>query len=215
MKLTYRIMVLCAILLCTICSCNRSGQPGNEGNNDQNERYRAIAQSDFQDKARRYNADTSYLIIVDYSIPSNKDRLFVWDTEQDKIVEQFWCAHGFGGGSTADTPVFSNSPGSNCSSLGWFLIDPSVGVSVHYGYQYHAVDGLDASNSNARRRQILIHPWSSVSNDEAAQINHPMQLDYRCAGCFTVSDNAFQTIDRYVKSRNKRILLLAVDGQFE
>lgn len=179
---------------------------------DLNERYRNMVHSKFQRQASVRNADTRYLIIVDYSIPSNHERLFVWDNECDGIVEKFWCAHGLGGNSTAERPEFSNLPGSNCSSLGWYLIDRSVGVSVHYGYKYHAVDGLDSSNSNARRREILIHPWHSVSNDEAAQIDHPMNLDYRCAGCFTISDIAFQTIDRYIRSTNSRILLYAING---
>jgi len=60
---------------------------------------------------------------------------------------------------------------------------------------------------------ILVHAWPSVSRDEAAQIDHPMRLDGRSAGCFTVSENAYQTIDRYVKSRNKRILIWAADGR--
>lgn len=179
---------------------------------DVSDHYRTIVNTEFVNKARQHNADTRYLILVDYSIPSNDYRLFIWDTEQDKIVEKFWCAHGFGGGSTPERPVFSNTLGSNCSSLGWFLIERGVGVSSHWGYQYHAVDGLDASNSNARRRQILIHPWSSVTRDYEAKISQPMNLDGRCAGCFTTTDEGYKTIDRYVKSRTKRILLYAIDG---
>lgn len=177
-----------------------------------NERYRSLVQTHFLQKARAYNADTRYLIIVDYSIPSNNDRLFIWDNEKEKIVEKFWCAHGFGGNSTADRPEFSNVPGSNCSSLGWFLVDRSVGVSATYGYRYHAVDGLDPGNSNARKRQILIHPWSSVTTDCLNKIKHPMDLDYRSAGCFTTTDEGFSTIDRYVKSCQKKVLLYAIDS---
>lgn len=212
MKHIYRIIVLCAVLVFAVCSCGQSSQAGNGGGNDLDRRYRSMVHSEFQDRVRRHNADSRYLIIVDYSIPSNKDRLFIWDAEQDRIIEKFWCAHGFGGGSTAEKPVFSNTYGSNCSSLGWFAIDKAVGVSARYGYKYHAVDGFDATNSNARQREILVHAWPSVSHDEAAKIDHPMRMDYRSAGCFTVSEKAYLTIDRYIKSRNKCILIWAIDG---
>lgn len=202
---------LCVVFFVVIaiasCSCEKAtSQPP-----DLNERYRGIVNTEFPERARQHKADTRYLILVDYSIPSNDYRLFIWDTEQDCIVEKFWCAHGFGGGSTPEKPVFSNTPGSNCSSLGWYRVDCAVGKSAHYGYNYHAVDGMDATNSNARSRQILIHPWVSVTRDYEAQIDHPMKLDMRCAGCFTTTDDGFLTIDRYVKSATKRLLLVAID----
>lgn len=195
-------------------NCSQSSNTADSAiSKDISDRYRSIVNTEFINKAHQHNADTRYLILVDYSIPSNDYRLFIWDTEQDKIVEKFWCAHGFGGGSTPERPMFSNTFGSNCSSLGWFLIERGVGVSSHWGYEYHAVDGKDASNSNARRRQILIHPWSSVTRDYEAKISSPMNLDGRCAGCFTTTDEGYRTIDQYVKSRQKRILLYAFDGQ--
>lgn len=203
------------MILAGITGCNRLVNADSSvlySTNDPNKRYREIVHNQFQDKARQYGADTRYLILVDYSIPSNDYRLFIWDTEQDNIVEKFWCAHGFGGGSTPERPVFSNTLNSNCSSLGWFLIDRSVGRSAKYGYDYHAVDGLDASNSNARRREILIHQWHSVTHDCEAKIDRPMDLDMRCAGCFTTTDEGYKTIDRYIKSRSKRLLLYAIDG---
>lgn len=179
---------------------------------DVSNHYRDFVHAKFQDRVERHNADGRYLLIVDYSIPSNDYRLFIWDTEQDCIVEKFWCAHGRGGGSTPKTPVFSNTPGSKCSSLGWYLVDKSVGVSYHWGYKYHAVDGLDTSNSNARSRQILIHPWSSVTRDYKARISRPMSTDGRCEGCFTTTDEGFATIDKYVKSCHKLMLLVAING---
>lgn len=202
------------LMMCTVaCNARTESSQTEETSPTEvlSERYKDIVHSTFQSKARQHKADTRYLILVDYSIPSNDYRLFIWDAEQDCIVEKFWCTHGFGGGSTPDRPVFSNTPGSNCSSLGWYLVDRGVGVSGKYGYDYHAVEGLDASNSNARRREILIHSWSSVDRDYEAQIDHPMKLDMRCAGCFTTTDEGFKTIDRYVKSRQKRMLLVAID----
>lgn len=210
MKYNFSLLVaLIAVIAFAGCHSNENSSTVSL---DDYDRYREIFCTEFLQKARMHNADTRYLILVDYSMPSNQDRMFIWDLEQDKVVEKFWCAHGFGGESTAERPVFSNTLDSNCSSLGWFLVDRSVGRSVHYGYNYHAVDGLDACNSNARRREILIHAWESVTRDHNARINHPMSLDYRSAGCFTTTDEGYKTIDQYVKSRNKRILLYAIDG---
>lgn len=209
----FAIIVVALSIAVSFTKCSQSSNTADSAiSTDISDHYRAIVNTEFVNKARQHNADTRYLILVDYSIPSNDYRLFIWDTEQDKIVEKFWCAHGFGGGSTPERPVFSNTFGSNCSSLGWFLIERGVGVSSHWGYQYHAVDGLEASNSNARRRQILIHPWSSVSHDYEAKISRPMNLDGRCAGCFTTTDEGYKLIDQYVRSRTKRILLYAIDG---
>lgn len=201
------------IIAISFTNCSRSGNTVDSSiSTDPDACYRDFVKSEFFSKARQHKADTRYLILVDYSIPSNQDRLFIWDTEKDGIVEKLWCAHGFGGGSTPERPVFSNTLNSNCSSLGWFLIDCSVGRSTKYGYDYHAVDGLDASNSNARRREILIHQWHSVTHDCEAKIDRPMDLDMRCAGCFTTTDEGYKTIDRYIKSRSKRLLLYAIDG---
>lgn len=214
--MSQKISTVCLLMIISLAmiSCNNKEDAFSENASveDLNARYRNMIHNEFMSRARQHRADTRILILVDYSIPSNSDRLFIWDIEQDKIVEKFWCAHGFGGSSTAENPEFSNVVGSNCSSLGWFLVDRSVGVSSNWGYKYHAVDGLDACNSNARRRELLIHPWSSVTYDYQMQIKGPMVLDGRSAGCFTTTEDGFNTIDRYVKSQNKRILLWAFNG---
>lgn len=206
------LVLLAALITLHFCSTPSTPNVQEMDAKELSAHYRPLVHAEFAGKAAQYRADTRYLILVDYSIPSNHNRLFVWDTELDGIVEQFWCAHGFGGQSTAERPEFSNELGSNCSSLGWFLVERSVGKSPRWGYNYHAVDGLDACNSNARQRQLLIHPWGSVGADAAAQIDHPMALDGRSAGCFTTSEDGFLTIDRYVKESSRRLLLLAIDG---
>ena len=91
---------------------------------------------DYKELALAIPSESQYVILVDYSIPSNKPRMFVYDYKEEKIVKKFWCAHGFGGGSTDSIPVFSNKPGSNCSSLGLYSIDKWEGTSSNYGYKY-------------------------------------------------------------------------------
>jgi len=214
MRLSTTLAAVISILTIILSGCSGSNNTTSNPEPEPpiSDRYRSVVHGIFPSMANHHHADTRYLFIVDYSIPSNKDRFFIWDSEADEIVEQFWCAHGAGGYSTPQRPEFSNISGSNCSSLGWYLVDRSVGVSYQYGYKYHPVDGLDSTNSNARQRQILIHPSSFVEYDEAMQIEEPMKLDFRCAGCFTVGNSAYEIIDHYIKSRQKRILLWAIDG---
>lgn len=202
------VVVMVVAMSSMTVSCKAKGK--SEGSSS--DRYRVLVHKTLSDRALQYGASTRYMLLCDFSIPSNHDRFFVWDTEKDGIVYATWCAHGLGGNSTAEKPEFSNRVGSNCSSLGLYVVDRSTGVSPRYGYTYHGLDGLDATNSNARVRQVIIHYWSSVTNDWEAQISQPMRCDYRSAGCFTLPEPGFWKVDEYIKGENKRMLLLAIDG---
>lgn len=179
---------------------------------DLSDRYRSLVHKTLDTRAKNNNASTRYMLLADFSIPSNHDRFFVWDTEKNGIVYATWCAHGLGGNSTDEKPEFSNRVGSNCSSLGLYVVDRSTGVSPRYGYTYHGMDGMDVTNSNARVRQIIIHYWRSVTSDWEAQISRPMRCDYRSAGCFTLPEPGFWKVDQYIKADSKRMLLLAING---
>ncbi|WP_410220424.1 murein L,D-transpeptidase catalytic domain-containing protein [Pedobacter sp.] len=72
---------------------------------------------------KKNQLDTAICIMVDMSIPSGKNRLFVYDFKQKKVIISGLCAHGVGGGSTATKPVFSNEVGSNCTSLGKYKVN--------------------------------------------------------------------------------------------
>lgn len=206
------LFLLFCITLLAACSFNNGTPKGNGGSANLDNKYRSMVHSVLNGNASRHKASRRYLMLVDYSIPSNKDRFFVWDTEADGIVYATWCAHGCGGNSTAERPEFSNRPGSKCSSLGLYIVEKDTGVSPSWGYTYHAVDGLDKTNSNARSRQIVIHYWHSVTSDWQNKISEPMRCDRRSEGCFTLPEPSFWEIDKYIKSEPKRILLYAIDG---
>lgn len=57
---------------------------------------------------------TEYCLLVDYGRHSGRVRFFLWDFQKEKQVMKSLCAHGYGKGSTARKPVFSNEPGSFC-----------------------------------------------------------------------------------------------------
>ena len=207
-------MAIFMMIACVIAACSPNNGNLKEigGNEELDDKYRDMVHSVLNNRAKQHKASTRYMMLVDFSIPSNKDRFFVWDTEKDGIVYATWCAHGCGGGSTDEKPVFSNRPKSNCSSLGMYIVERGTGVSQRWGYTYHAVDGLDKTNSNARRREIIIHYWGSVTNDWQNKISEPMRCDHRSEGCFTLPEPSFWEIDKYIKSEPKRILLYAIDG---
>lgn len=209
--------VVSAMFAVLIASCNRDNTTPvltyEEVVDTLSNYYRPMLKNVYLSKAEKYKASKKLMFFVDFKTLSHHDRFFVWDAEQDKIVYACWCAHGMGGESTDSVPQFSNVVGSNCSSLGWYLVDRAKGKSPTYGYSYHAVDGLDKTNSNARRRQILIHHWYSVTVDSHVKIKRPMRADYRSAGCFTLADEAFVKIDSFVKATPERILLYAFNGK--
>lgn len=65
---------------------------------------------------------TEYCLLVDYGRHSGRVRFFLYDFDSGKPVLKSLCAHGYGKGSTARKPVFSNESGSFCSSLGHYRI---------------------------------------------------------------------------------------------
>lgn len=117
------------------------------------------------------------LVIVDFTLPSNVNRLTVYKHEFDwpgmRQVLHAKVAHGENTGGLYALN-FSNEVGSHMSSKGTFITaETYIGK---YGYSLR-LDGVDVGvNSNARRRNIVVH-GSSYVNDENAG---------RSWGCFTV-----------------------------
>ncbi|KQM72747.1 hypothetical protein ASE74_21945 [Pedobacter sp. Leaf216] len=146
--------------------------------------------------------DTSIAIMVDMSIHSGKNRIFVYDFKQKAITVEGLCAHGVGGGSTPAKPVFSNKEGSYCTSLGKYKVKgrsySNWGIHVHY-----KMFGLEQSNSNAFKRIVVLHSYTPVPNQEI----YPQTLFGQSAGCPVLSDGTMLKIDVLLKNRKKPVLL--------
>lgn len=100
--------------------------------------------------------------IIDFSKPSTEKRLFILDLKNQKLLYHTYVAHGKNTGENLATK-FSNIQGSNQSSLGLY----STGESYQgkHGYSLR-LDGLEKGfNDNARRRAVVIHSASYVSED--------------------------------------------------
>lgn len=105
--------------------------------------------------------DHSLLTVIDMSLSANKNRLFLIDVANKKILHKSIVAHGKNsGGEYAKT--FSNEVGSFKSSIGFYKTGETYtgkhGLSLR-------LDGLEYSNSNARKRAIVIHSADYVSEN--------------------------------------------------
>ena len=94
------------------------------------------------------------LTVIDYSLPSNKQRMWVFDVRNERLLYNTYVAHGRNsGGNNANH--FSNRESSKESSLGTYITkDTYIG---HKGYSLN-IKGLDRGfNSNALSRRVVVH----------------------------------------------------------
>lgn len=150
-----------------------------------------------------FNED--YCVLVDFSRPSGEDRMAIIDLKTLSVLDTGPCAHGKGEGNSAWKPRFSNKEGSKCSSLGNFKI-AEKSYSANVGLCF-ALDGLDSSNDNARRRHILIH--SSRYVDIMHHLTSYLPLSNASWGCFTTSPAMLKKIEAICDKSKKPILLYA------
>lgn len=93
------------------------------------------------------------LTIIDFSKPSNEERLFIIDLCTNKIVHRSLVAHGVNSGGLY-ARNFSNDENSHQSSLGFYV------TTTTYSGKYELalrLDGMEYSNSHANSRGIVIH----------------------------------------------------------
>lgn len=102
-------------------------------------------------------AADSRLAVIDYSVPSTEQRMWVFDLADQgnpALLYREYVAHGQGSGGNVPTR-FSNRDGTHATSLGLFRT-----AETYYGSNGYSMrmDGLDPGfNDNARRRAIVIH----------------------------------------------------------
>lgn len=150
--------------------------------------------------------DTKYCILIDFSIHSGRNRMFVWDFANDTIKYAGLCCHGYGNNANRGTqkvPKFSNEPGSLCSSLGRYKIGTraysSWGINVHY-----KLHGLDKTNSNAYRRIVVLHSHTPVPEKEIYPYHLPLGYSQ---GCPVVADGFMRKVDDLLKDTKKPMLM--------
>jgi hypothetical protein len=128
--------------------------------------------------------NTRYVTIVDFSLRSNKQRLFVVDLTTG-AVEGHVVAHGSGSdpGDTGYAKRFSNVVNSNASSLGFYATGEIY--SGKHGRSLR-LDGLSPTNTKVRARDVVIHGASYVREGSAKQ--------GLSSGCLALPTNAKDAI---------------------
>jgi len=102
------------------------------------------------------------ITIVDYSRPSNQNRLWVIDLKRKKVLFETLVAHGKGSGQLYATQ-FSNQLGSKQSSIGVFLTGQTY--CGHHGLSLD-LHGLEPGiNDQANKRHIVMHSAPYVSQE--------------------------------------------------
>ncbi|WP_174805187.1 murein L,D-transpeptidase catalytic domain family protein [Marinobacter daqiaonensis] len=94
------------------------------------------------------------LAVIDFSLPSSEQRLWIFDLEKRQLLMRDLVAHGRNSGDR-DATAFSNVEGSHQSSIGLFRAAESY--RGKHGYSLR-LDGLEPGfNDLARQRAIVIH----------------------------------------------------------
>ena len=102
------------------------------------------------------------ITIIDFSLRSDEERLWILDLNQGKVLFHCLVSHGRNSGENM-AENFSNIPGSNASSPGFYITGETYmgkhGLSL-------ALDGLEKGiNDKARARAIVLHGADYVSRD--------------------------------------------------
>ena len=159
-------------------------------------------------KANNFNE--KYYFLLDLSLPSGKNRFFVYDFTGKKVTDKNLVTHG-SCDKFDDNPdkwekaKFSNTTNSHCSMKGKYRKGKRdySGWGIHVKYWLH---GLEKTNSNAMNRVVVLHSWDAVSNEEI----YPQVLPLSW-GCPAVSDDFMRILDGKLQQSKSSVLLWIVE----
>ena len=151
--------------------------------------------------AKTKNFNTEYCFFIDMSLPSGKNRFFVYNLNKDSVEYSSLVAHGWGSykGNGNDELEFSNVPNSFKTSLGKYKIGGSYYGAYGLAYKLY---GLDPTNNNAYERAIVLHSYTSMPESET----YPNRI-CESAGCPMVNATFLAVLGKYIKSSQKPILM--------
>ena len=143
--------------------------------------------------------ENTTLTIVDFSFSSTKERMWVIDMENKKVVLQTLVSHGMNSG-TEYAKSFSNQNESFKSSLGFFITGETYngkhGISLKLDGQEYGL------NDNARERAVVVHGADYVSKKLA---NRQGYIG-RSQGCPAVAPEVAKKLINTIK--NKSVLFI-------
>jgi hypothetical protein len=145
----------------------------------------------------KYSNKTAFFI--DMKISSGKNRFFVYDLQNNRVVDKGLVAHGSGSETKVEGELkFSNVNNSLSTSLGKYYIGYSYNGDFGKAYKLH---GLDKTNDNAFLRNIVLHKYSKVPYEEQ---DTPICNSY---GCPMVNERFYKRIEKLIDASDKKIVL--------
>ena len=139
--------------------------------------------------------NTRYLSVVDYSLSSNKKRLWIFDMTSKKVAFHSLVAHGKNTGDEF-AKNFSNTEGSLQTSLGFFITENTYFGENGYSLKLRGMDS--GFNDAAMSRAIVMHGADYVSENFAAQ----HKRIGRSWGCPAVPRELADDIINSIKGKN-------------
>ena len=151
-------------------------------------------------KKNNYNQNVAFMI--DFSLHSGLNRFFVVDLKKGTLIKKGLVCHGSCKGENKSdiATVFSNTNDSYCTTLGMAVVGERAYSKWGKNYKYW-LDGLEKSNTNLRKRVVVLHAWEGVKDNEI----YPKSLALSW-GCPTVSIQFLDDLDVILKKNNKVLL---------
>lgn len=144
-------------------------------------------------KSGKLQSTVNLLSVCDFSLSSNKKRLWVIDLDEKKVLFNTLVAHGKGTGEEFATN-FSNTEDSHQSSLGFYVTEQTYNGDNGYSMRLFGMDR--GYNDAALERCIVMHGANYVSENF---IKSEKRLG-RSWGCPAVSREMAQPIINKIKN---------------
>ena len=154
--------------------------------------------------AKKHGYNTSTCFLIDMNIASGKNRFFIYNMQKETVLDAGLVAHGCCNKQWLNGRQYSNDVGCGCSSLGKYKVGfPYKG---RFGIAYKLF-GLDASNSNAFKRFVVLHSYQAVPDKEV----HPYPI-CQSDGCPMVSPAFMNKLAMVINASPQPILLQIFDS---
>ncbi len=135
------------------------------------------------------------LTIVDFSVSSAKERLYVINVKTGNILMAMAVAHGKNSGKGVFATNFSKEGGALTSRIGVFLTMNSY--HGHHGLSLR-INGLEDSNKIALSHNVVVHPANYVTPEFIKQHGRAGNS----WGCFAVNPKQSEQLINYIKDNS-------------
>jgi hypothetical protein len=149
---------------------------------------------------RQHGFNQSIFFLSDLEVHSGLPRFAVVRLHDGKVLARHLVAHGGGGRWYLANARYSNEPGSRYSSPGRYKIGRKYQGRFGTAYKLH---GLDASNSKAFSRFIVLHAYDCVPNLPEIYPNNLCCSE----GCQMLSYRSLASLSPYIDTSRQPVLL--------